>query len=73
MQPFAYMEATSYYEQGMTPEEAAKEMEHYLKLVRQNNGTLITIWHNSFLGTDRQAEGWREVYEKFMASATAAK
>lgn len=73
VQPFAYMEATSYYEQGMTPEEAAKEMEHYLKLVRQNNGTLITIWHNSFLGTDRQAEGWREVYEKFVASATAAK
>jgi hypothetical protein len=27
---------------------------------------MITIWHNTFLGTDINFKGWREVYELFM-------
>jgi hypothetical protein len=27
---------------------------------------MITIWHNSFLGTEPRFEGWREIYESFV-------
>jgi hypothetical protein len=29
---------------------------------------MSTIWHNSFLGTDPEFEGWKEVYETFISS-----
>lgn len=68
--PFAFMDANSYYEQGMTPEDAANELKQYLHVTRKNNSTLITIWHNSFLGTDPQFAGWRDVYENFIKEIT---
>ena len=64
--PFCYMEANSFYEQKFTPQEALEEMQHYYKEVKAVNGILITIWHNTFLGTDSTFKGWREVYAKFV-------
>jgi hypothetical protein len=29
-------------------------------------GTMITVWHNSFLGTDPEFAGWKEIYERFI-------
>lgn len=63
--PFCYMEANSFYEQKFTPEEALKEMRHYYSEVKKVNGTLITIWHNTFLGTDEKFKEWRKVYRTF--------
>jgi hypothetical protein len=63
--PFCYMEANGYYEQKMTPAEALTEMTHYLDICKKVNGTLCTIWHNNFLGTDPVFRGWKEVYERF--------
>jgi hypothetical protein len=64
--PFCYMDANSYYEQQMTPAQALTEMTHYLDICKNVNGTLYTIWHNNFLGTDPVFKGWKEVYEEFM-------
>jgi len=66
LHPFCYMEANSFYEQKIAAEEALEEMRHYLKEVKAVSGTLITIWHNSFLGTDDRFKGWREVYSDFV-------
>jgi hypothetical protein len=66
LHPFCYMDANSYYEQQMTPAEAMKEMQHYLAVCKKVNGTLCTIWHNNFLGTDPAFKGWRELYEEFV-------
>jgi hypothetical protein len=63
--PFCYMEANSFYEQKFTPGQALEEMRHYYNEVKKVNGTLITIWHNTFLGTDERFKGWRECYKKF--------
>lgn len=63
--PFCYMEANSFYEQRLTPEQAFEEMKHYYEEVKKVNGTLITIWHNTFLGTEEKFKGWREVYSIF--------
>lgn len=64
--PFCYMDANSFYEQKYTPEQAFEEMIQYHKIVKGVNGTMISIWHNNFLGTDNFYAGWKEVYEKFI-------
>ena len=42
------------------------ELMQYYHLIRKVNGLMVTIWHNSFLGTDPQFAGWREAYEIFL-------
>ncbi|HSU27451.1 MAG TPA: polysaccharide deacetylase family protein [Chitinophagaceae bacterium] len=63
--PFCFMDANSFYEQRLTPAQAAKELVHYHYVVQLVNGTLVTIWHNTFLGTHERFKGWRNVYEDF--------
>ncbi|HLG39397.1 MAG TPA: polysaccharide deacetylase family protein [Chitinophagaceae bacterium] len=64
--PFCYMEANSFYEQKYSAQQALEEMRHYYNVVKSVNGYFIIIWHNSFLGTAKIYEGWREVYEQFI-------
>lgn len=64
--PFCYMEANSFYEQNYSPLQALEEMRHYYNEVKNVNGTLITVWHNTFLGTDERFAGWRDVYSTFI-------
>ncbi len=65
--PFCFMDANSFYEQRQNTEQTFEELIHYLSVCKAVNGTLITIWHNNFLGTAKEFEGWKEVYEKFIA------
>jgi len=64
--PYCYMEANSFFEQKYNTEQALNEMRHYYHIVKSVNGLLITIWHNTFLGTDKKFAGWREVYSRFI-------
>ncbi len=64
--PFCYMEANSFFEQRCSPQQALEEMRHYFQEVKKVNAVLITIWHNTFLGTDKLFSGWREVYARFV-------
>jgi hypothetical protein len=64
--PFCYMEANSYYEQKMSPEKALEELIFYYQAVKKVGGTMITIWHNTFLGSDPRFKGWKETYERFI-------
>jgi hypothetical protein len=61
------MDANSLYEQKLSPLQAYDELMHYYNVCKKINGTLISIWHNNFLGTDMQFAGWRDCYEKFIA------
>jgi hypothetical protein len=61
------MDANSFYEQRQSPEETLTEMIHYYEQCNAVNGTLITIWHNNFLGTAKIFNGWREIYQQFTA------
>lgn len=65
--PFCFMECNSFFEQHFSAAQAAAELNQYLESVRQVDGHLITIWHNFSLGTDPLWEGWRSVYEEFLA------
>lgn len=64
--PFCFMDANAFYEEKKEAEEALREIMQYYEIIRSVNGTMITVWHNSFLGTDPQFEGWREAYERFV-------
>lgn len=66
--PFCFMDANSYYEQKLSPEAAFEELMQYFNVVKSVNGTMITIWHNNFLGTAEEFAGWREVYHNFVSS-----
>jgi len=65
--PFCYMEANSYYEQHHSPQQALEEMRQYYLAVKNVNGVFISIWHNTFLGTEERFAGWREAYQQFIA------
>ncbi|MCW3119867.1 MAG: hypothetical protein JWM28_3949 [Chitinophagaceae bacterium] len=69
--PFCYMDANSFFEQKYTAQQAYQEMKQYGEIVKQVNGTMISIWHNNFLGTAEMYAGWREAYEKFIAEISA--
>ena len=60
------MEANALFEQRLSLEEAYAEMMHYHKVVKASGGTLITIWHNSTLGTDAMFNGWSDLYARFL-------
>ena len=65
--PFCFMDANSYYEQKFSPQLAFEELMQYYKAVKSVNGVMVTIWHNSFLGTDDEFAGWKEMYQKFIS------
>lgn len=66
--PFCFMDANAYYEEKLSSEAALEELMKYHNAIKSVNGTMITLWHNNFLGTDEMFAGWREVYEKFVAA-----
>jgi hypothetical protein len=68
LHPFCFMEANSFYEQKFSTQQTVEELQQFVEIVKSVNGTLITIWHNSFLGTDKRFEGWKEMYEEFIES-----
>jgi hypothetical protein len=61
------MDANSYYEQKQNAEQAYEELMYYYSVCKAVNGTLITIWHNNFLGTANEFKGWKEMYSTFIA------
>lgn len=64
--PFCFMDANAFFEQHFTASQARNELMHYYHIIRKVNGLMVTIWHNSFLGSDPQFAGWKEVYEIFL-------
>lgn len=66
--PFCYMDANAIFEEKLTPDEAEKQMQHYLQIVKQVDGTFITIFHNHFLTSQPNWLPWRMVYQNFLTS-----
>jgi hypothetical protein len=72
LHPFCFMEANSFFEQKFLPRQAFEEMMHYYNTVKAVNGTLSTLWHNTFLGTAPLYNGWGEQYKKFIETTCPA-
>ena len=67
LHPFCFMDANAYYEQGLSADAALLELIQFYEAIRTVNGTMITIWHNSFLGTAKEFSGWRQAYARFVS------
>lgn len=64
--PFCFMEATSFFNQSNSVEEAAAELQRYYDVVKKVNGELVTLFHNHFLTEQPQWVQWREMYAAFL-------
>jgi hypothetical protein len=64
--PFCFMDANAFYEQRLTAQQAFTELMKYYHTVKRVNGMLITIWHNNFLGSEKDFMPWKNVYETFL-------
>ncbi len=64
--PFCFMDANAYHEQRQDPAVSFNELQQYLAVCKKVNGTLITIWHNNFLGAVNDLKGWKEMYQEFI-------
>ena len=72
LHPFAFMDANALFEQRQSPEQSLQELLSYYSTVKEVNGELITIWHNTFLGTDPLFKGWKEVYTQFLQTVATS-
>ncbi len=66
LHPFCYMDANSFFEEKLTPEQSAAELLHYYTECKKVNGQFISIFHNNFLGTEKMFSGYREMYQRFI-------
>ena len=66
LHPFCFMDANAFYEQHLSPEDALNELRSFTQQLQQYGGSLITIWHNNFLGTDPLFKGWKEIYQQWI-------
>lgn len=64
--PFCYMDANSFFESSQTIDQAEAEWTGLEEAVRRIQGRMITIWHNTFLGTQRRFAYWGDRYAKWL-------
>jgi hypothetical protein len=64
--PFSWMDANSYYEQRFKAKETIEELKKIREKIKSVNGTMITIAHNHFLGTDALLDEWTLHYKNFL-------
>ena len=65
--PFCFMDANSFYEQFQDVATTSIELMHYKNECQKVNGLFISIFHNNFLGTDKQFSGWAAMYAEFIS------
>ncbi|MBU3713815.1 MAG: hypothetical protein FGM46_02580 [Ferruginibacter sp.] len=65
--PFCFMDANAHFEQKQNAEISFDELMRYYQVCKEANGMFITIFHNYMLGTDKHFEGWKNLYQHFIA------
>ena len=61
--PFAIIDDTLKFNMGLGADEVIEKISGIIDVVKQVNGTLISIWHNDTLSDEGVWKGWRNVYE----------
>lgn len=64
--PFAFMDATLNYYMKLKPHEALETVKPLIDEVKDVNGLLITLWHNSSFCEADEWVGWRHMYEQMV-------
>ncbi len=64
--PFCFMDANSHYEQRQSIVQSQQELVYYYEIIKKHNGLFIPIFHNNFLGTNKEFKGWKEIYTQLI-------
>ncbi len=64
--PFCYMDATAIFQERITPQKAAEDLQYYFNTVKLVGGECITIFHNNCLTKQQPFNEWRELYADFL-------
>ncbi len=64
--PFSFMDSTARFEEGLSADEAFRQLNQLESELKRLGSQLITVFHNFSLGTDPEWKGWFENYAAFM-------
>jgi len=67
--PFAVMDATLLKYLKLQPHQATMLINELVESVKMVDGTFYSLWHNESLSESGNWKGWKEVYEKMIASS----
>jgi hypothetical protein len=71
--PFCFMDSTARFEEGLTAERAFQRLDQMKERLMRSHSTLVTVFHNFSLGSDKGWEGWAERYGQFLKDTCKAK
>lgn len=66
--PFACIDTALRFELELSPKQALMRVNHLANMVKQVNGTFITIFHNESLSNYREWKYWENFYEDVLKS-----
>lgn len=64
--PFCFMDSTAHYDMKLSASEAFARLEKMELFLHGTNSRLVTVFHNFSLGTDKEWNGWRELYAQYL-------
>lgn len=64
--PFCFMDATTAFKLQKTPTEAWDELVYYHDICKNNNGLMISVFHNHIISQDTLQLGWRALHAKYI-------
>lgn len=67
LHPFCFMDTTALYDMGLSVAKAFDILAAMQHKLQSTGSTLVTIFHNFSLGSDRKWHGWYKAYSKFLA------
>ncbi len=67
--PFVFMEGVFKFYRNLPESDIIANIAALTDQIRQTKGTFISLWHNESLGTSRQWQGWRDIYERMIELA----
>lgn len=64
---FCFMDSNCFYAQKISVDQSYEELMHYYEENKKVNGKMITIFHNSILGSGKEFYGWADLYKNFIS------
>ncbi|MEX1382501.1 polysaccharide deacetylase family protein [Lutibacter sp.] len=67
--PFQIMDGTLNHYENLTPEQASEKVKDIINVIKNVNGTFVSLWHNSSLSEINEWKDWTKVYEMLVKNA----
>ena len=63
------MDGTLNHYENLSPDQATKKIKDIITVIKNNNGTFVSLWHNSSLSEVNEWKNWTKVYENLLLNA----